>query len=1546
MRTTLEEIMDRLAVAQMEVSQSFDKKNRIQRYRNILEVEHTDADNAFIRIQKDPQGYQINHVTISTGLINNLLKKSTSETEASELLAGIFAHEYVHPIEVRDPAGIGSRWGEWRSSQAIEIRSDTQAIELLKKAHLPANSLLRALEFILPEISTDNHSVDQAALSTLQSHPEFRFRKFIQRLALSYDRYENGEEEIIPLKTTLSKSENFPSVTKESTDTTFKEFSSIAETLNFIESLKGKKTTNFIRSSDHLSEQLTHAVLSLNEKLMTVEPTSLSHSEVERIAKLNLNLGLQKNYPHLDLNINEHSAIGKLHKNTFLELIEKVPLYQDPRYQSRVIPQLKQQWRKAKMSYEISEQVQASRMVLPQKNLVKEFEAEFLKMIHELDFPTYPISKLDIEYQLPLYDLFMKERWPKLSDEKRFNFFVDADNFSFPVPTKGMSDDFYDSHLYAKPMPNQYYVDLETKVQSWHDKVFSVKTPEASLARHSIAKHFWDKRGHYATWEILQGKTSQFDWDFVFKELGIEKSEGLRKIASSVKEFTESSDYLKFIEYQRKLYPDDSSGKSLKNRTRIEWMSSELLPWIKGEHNAHITDPKLRNYCQKSSAVLRTYLRNPEIFREEYLNKLTSQLNLLGPDVDANDFGRAHNTTMLNIVGANWPDFWGERSLEEKFAVNLVLVTDLYGLAVDQSSMSEASKKRLLKKLYLDQLPDSVLTNEFKIKGRTQRPWPVYSETEHRLEHPKLTQTLIRHGLVDSFSHLLSIKSPILYPDDTKSKTSELTLHLKLLERHREFLEKELSSIQELHPQKQASALNAFCERVYSPLKELTISRDFYDDLRQKTLDVLKKSDALPKEKIKIFNHLSSGGGFAASDRYWEFELFPLLKNESMSNLEPLIDCLKHNGIRDSALRLKASTWITEKFIAKNSLSKLAQALDTFDLMMPGGSSQKDETLEKIAWNLSLSRPKDLKIIEEHKSTNWRRINPLTINKASAMSQYIHDFTREEIMEWMSYISKDPPGELPESIKNFLRKRANDAEKNSWVGRTLRGKSDFIDHPDEALFQKIESLVNNLSAQEKIPLLELCLHSGVSPLNADPQMRSLVMKHFLKIEPSSKEGQYLEAFLDSIPSHEVGSTLAFKMSQQAKSGLKESFQVFKAPGIKAGQGAATFDLLGAENSPALQDLKDNARPMDKAEIIELLRKELTPIEKMQIGELVEILGSASLKTVVLAKSRIGGELVIAVQNPRAESQVRTHLKYAKRFLENLEKRGLIEQSKLVKSFVVALERQLKEELKMKHEAQKISQASSVFTRVNHTMKAELDGWKLNVPQLKLGFKARDNILFMKKANGMTFDKLSPDLKEHIGPILVRANLRGLLSYGWIDADRHIRNQLIDVDTKTLHLIDFGQGEKLVTGHFWQNDDRTHLIDLLASIQEKNSKLLVETAVKMSKTSNIKDRDSLIQKISPIFQEQDFKKLSLTLLETLAENGIVLEDRFSVGAIKGLLTLYSEPYVSHEVFKKILAEEALIAAKARLPSRMISSIKQNGFSKTCKEAFSLIRGQRR
>jgi predicted unusual protein kinase regulating ubiquinone biosynthesis (AarF/ABC1/UbiB family) len=246
------------------------------------------------------------------------------------------------------------------------------------------------------------------------------------------------------------------------------------------------------------------------------------------------------------------------------------------------------------------------------------------------------------------------------------------------------------------------------------------------------------------------------------------------------------------------------------------------------------------------------------------------------------------------------------------------------------------------------------------------------------------------------------------------------------------------------------------------------------------------------------------------------------------------------------------------------------------------------------------------------------------------------------------------------------------------------------------------------------------------------------------------------------------------------------------------------DLLPPAVVMELADLQDHVTPLTEAEVVAVMEAELkVPWEDVFASIEPDPLASGTIAQVHRA-TLVGGErVVVKVQRPNAEPEIKQDLGLLQRFAEKAADRPAFQQIVDVPAIIDHLSSSLVRELDFTHEAANIKRMREVL--------APFD--RLAVPDVHAGLSTR-RLLVMQEVQGI------PLLGAPEGPArqqaarqLLEAYYQQVLTAGFFHADPHPGNLLWWNDT--IYLLDLGMvGEVdarlresllLLLLAFWQED---------------------------------------------------------------------------------------------------------------------------------------------
>jgi ubiquinone biosynthesis protein len=257
------------------------------------------------------------------------------------------------------------------------------------------------------------------------------------------------------------------------------------------------------------------------------------------------------------------------------------------------------------------------------------------------------------------------------------------------------------------------------------------------------------------------------------------------------------------------------------------------------------------------------------------------------------------------------------------------------------------------------------------------------------------------------------------------------------------------------------------------------------------------------------------------------------------------------------------------------------------------------------------------------------------------------------------------------------------------------------------------------------------------------------------------------------------------------------------------------DLLPKPLIEELQKLQDDAAPVDVESIKAVIRDNVDqPWERLFHSFDERPLAAASLSQVHRAVLRDGAmEVALKVQRPDIESNINRDLSILESVAEQMHARIPEMQTYELPRLVKLIRKSLERELDFQREARYVQIARGHMRGLEgiHVPKAFL---QLSTPQL----------LVMEYIRGQNLRTMDRDLLEDPMALArngLQATVKQLFEVGFFHADPHPGNVLIS-NGNTINLLDWGMVGRLTSG------DRHEVVDLIATIVERDSRRLVDT----------------------------------------------------------------------------------------------------------------------
>lgn len=1447
---------------------------------NRIFIIDTPEVNAFVKPWKpEDLTRRSNLVFVTTGLLKKISDDGAAMSVVLTRLAGVLSHELAHPLDNADSRGLGENYF---SGQAREIRADTDGMAIAREAGYPVESVHTGLK----KIFEDSPKPSRALYSAINTHPHDELRLAAQRMLLTLDRRAKGEAKPkYPGPNDARFLQDLSTIDAAREKWKFKKPASFDEAVDRYLAIPASKAAfryKWIEENrlllfidDHLSRRGEQASPHEISRLIEVMEASLApyRTPMDESA-------MRKEFT------SETASLEFLKYPPHEVWMTKIPAYRSKPYVAWVRSRYsgKEAW-KDRMGL-LSGHIGITRNLLkvcPPQVIFSELREALAKRLLDLDWSNQGrddyetlLYRQPLETRVRMAELMVNTVLPKISEAQRLQFVISELHPELS------------SHLFPQTTENN--IPLPGVLDHRMELMGDPRKKDLQEIYRRLMAGIWKNRGYFGMLDLAI-KRNNTDWEAIFSVLGIDRQAGYSQLRHAVKRFSQTPAYAELLGVIRRQNSSHHWSIDYYNpkRSPVPWMDDTLTPYLAGKFIK--IDDKEQEIAGRFAKT--TLLQRPAQFSRFYREGLKRKL--LGADtLSREDFLVKQKETVQEIL-----DFWS--SPVPLFDMNARLIAD--------SGMNPEKKKALLRSLLLTKHPpakgdsffeDFWLYRNYKGDGGMEKAVvETLIKTQTVSDTLDLFEAVLesgRHGapaeriLLSTFFQAVSrFKEPLL---------EDLRAHFNRAEGEKAkfgVLRRVARSLLYPGPGKWGRDPTSANTRALRELKAETIHL-----AQTLSLDVDKTRD--------LFEALSETGPTRATDDFFLRGLAARYERLTPITQEELRSILEKNKILSSKLQLELAKKLLAPEIAalesssvsESNLRALVAKLNKF---VPAASIKKDDYLEEIAWRLQVEGALLGSLIEDQKSYNWRRGNPLMVNLGSAAMAKIASLPVSQRILFIEYLLEPEKRPFPVSLLTDLERSIYDEFMALNERERPRDAAKLAKEGALKLQLDIEQGLMDATPLERIPLFELLLAAGQYPLLKEPGFIDDLSRRYLGYAEQSREEKLLKAYLKIIPEHERSVSLAYLLSQigEDKSSVKNLFQVFQTVGVKFGQLSSIWKIFGEAISRETASLKDRAEPMTKAEVLEELHRSLSREEFSKIKRLKRVIGSASLKTVVLAEFEGNKEAVIMVQRRFAQPQIDSNLRLAQDFINEIKRENLLpKEAGLFDSLLETVRSQLAAETKMSLEARHLREAKSLYTPLDQ------NGWTFKVPGLIAEFQERDNVLVLEKADGVRFDQLPPKQKVTAGEAILRSSLRLLFQDGWFDADRHVGNQLIDSHKKIISPIDFGQAMSFSKKPFWRSDDRLELARFLRALADSDQKGLSRAGMALGKGGAAPD--ALAPLLDKALAEKDLAARVISVVNAFAEAGVPIDGRFSFGALKGLMTLYGEEYVSPEKFKEILKEE--------------------------------------
>ena len=284
-------------------------------------------------------------------------------------------------------------------------------------------------------------------------------------------------------------------------------------------------------------------------------------------------------------------------------------------------------------------------------------------------------------------------------------------------------------------------------------------------------------------------------------------------------------------------------------------------------------------------------------------------------------------------------------------------------------------------------------------------------------------------------------------------------------------------------------------------------------------------------------------------------------------------------------------------------------------------------------------------------------------------------------------------------------------------------------------------------------------------------------------------------------------------ARRFRSALEELGPTF----AKLGQILSTRpDLLPAAVVEELADLQDHVTPLTEAEVVAVMEEELkVPWEDVFASIEPDPLASGTIAQVHRATLVGGQRVVVKVQRPTAETEIRQDLGLLERFAGKAAGRAAFQQVVDVPAIIEHLSSSLVRELDFRHEAANIERMREVL--------APFD--RLAVPDVYTDLSTK-RLLVLQEIQGVPLLQApAGEARREAARQFLEAYYQQVLAAGFFHADPHPGNLMWWNDT--IYLLDLGMVGEVDAGM------RESLLLMLLAFWQEDTAFLAETMLGLS-----------------------------------------------------------------------------------------------------------------
>lgn len=666
------------------------------------------------------------------------------------------------------------------------------------------------------------------------------------------------------------------------------------------------------------------------------------------------------------------------------------------------------------------------------------------------------------------------------------------------------------------------------------------------------------------------------------------------------------------------------------------------------------------------------------------------------------------------------------------------------------------------------------------------------------------------------------------------------------------------------------------------------------DDLAPIFLALVPPRGLTPEQYEKIWREVSTKRASHHTDAFFETHVLSRIQSRDAIREVLANGMIQSERLRVLLLKRLVGSDVEALFQRRDRLRDrdLYDLLATIQSYCPRASRSRDEFLEEIAWKLRLREAQLVKFIEPAKTYNYSAMDKSLLRILSAVSVLLERMSEADKLAFVKYI-REPRGELVRAVPAVGEwlKTLTDAGANL-------ARSKMLD-----LVQDLESMLRDAGEVERHLLIELFVGTtDVGLWHSGPAWRERLYEQ-LGLLPGTQNRVLLDTHLAARPEYEHTVLLSYLLSLDRQAAgapfdLVRVLEMFRAPGVKFAQIASILGVFGEENSRRLAETKDRAMVPTMLETYRMLKKVYPEALYREVKHLEVLLGSGSIKVVVLVEFLDGTVEAVYIKRPNTEATIASNLGMLERWMGHLRLVPEYADAYDYEYLIGLLRRQLKMDTDFPTELANNLAMAPIYERAPRR-----GGWSFASVKPTKRLQSDEVMHFTAVRNGVRYAKLAEADKRSVAELILDTELGLLLDEGVFDAERTVGNYLFDPTEKKVYAIDLPQVYRLHRGFLLAEDDRTRLARVFRALVEPPStdvaRLLAEALLELSENKPRLDaaakRDLVADIETALRRGGRLDERLLRVTGIAHRRGVRLPLHCSLGVMKAMSILSKEEY---------------------------------------------------